>query len=408
MGSECSTSQWRWSSAAPWWTRRTPTLTLEGSPDERGKTHGKVFRDRIHSSWEFYHALFRKVGWKDDEIKAAVRAIALCVKQKFPDYHGEIRGIASGSGMEEWQIYALNSRTEILNGRRKSVADDATDGECSSAYGPDSAVLGQNWDWEKTLEDLFVVMRIHYPDGRRVATVTEPGMLAKIGLNNDGVGVLLNLLYFSPVSRNWGGESRTQFTGCIPVHILLRCILDSRSLDEAVRIVQGCPMCVASMSNLFVADDKGRYAMIELGGGEDKVDPIMPPPRTAINKNNDKDNGWCDWERKKDALLPVHTNHFLRCDFQDTKTGNASSHARQRRLLTLVRDAGPNMSADDLKKILGDTEGDLPLLRHYIPNPELGFENAGTCCAVVMELKTRKLHVTAGSPLSYAYQTYSV
>ena len=61
-------------------------------------------------------------------------------------------------------------------------------------------------------------------DGGAFTTFTEAGILGKIGLNNHGVGVCINIL----------GSSSDGGLGGIPIHILLRLLLQScQSLEDA-------------------------------------------------------------------------------------------------------------------------------------------------------------------------------
>ena len=54
-------------------------------------------------------------------------------------------------------------------------------------------LLAQNWDWHPDLRASTVVWIVEHDD-RWFATLTEAGILAKIGLNSAGLGVCLNIL----------------------------------------------------------------------------------------------------------------------------------------------------------------------------------------------------------------------
>ena len=109
----------------------------------------------------------------------------------------------------------------------------------------------QTWDWYDAMSDGWFTWTIPHPDGRVVQTVTEFGMLAKIGVNDRGVGVMLNMLHH----RNDAGAVAGGEIGH-PVHLLSRAILDdAASVDEAVAIASA-PRTSASTS-LTVVDDRG-------------------------------------------------------------------------------------------------------------------------------------------------------
>ncbi len=149
-----------------------------------------------------------------------------------PVHADEIAGIAEGAGRPVREIAAINARTEIL------VAANPTGvTECSSVIsappgGPPFAV--QTWDWYDAMTDGWFHWRFPHPDGRVVETVTEFGMLAKIGVNAEGVGVMLNMLHHAN-----DAERVAEGTIGYPVHLLSRRILDeATSLDDAAKIVQ--------------------------------------------------------------------------------------------------------------------------------------------------------------------------
>jgi len=160
------------------------------------------------------------------------------------------------------------------------------------------------------------------------------------------------------------------------------------------------------MSNLFIADVKGCYAMIELGGGTVDI----------ISRNSQREQKEGDGRRDEPSLLPLHTNHFLRCGLEGKRTGSSSSYARYDRACKLMRGAVeanrttcgayPDLGVEDVKNILADGEGELPILRPYRPYRELGLDAVGTCCSVVMELDTLTMHVTPGTPTKNAYIKY--
>jgi isopenicillin-N N-acyltransferase-like protein len=54
-------------------------------------------------------------------------------------------------------------------------------------------MIGQTWDWAQRLEGHFVVMEIQFPSGHKLTQLTEAGIIGKIGFNNCGLGVTLNI-----------------------------------------------------------------------------------------------------------------------------------------------------------------------------------------------------------------------
>jgi isopenicillin-N N-acyltransferase like protein len=94
-----------------------------------------------------------------------------------------------------------------------------------------------------------------------VRTVTEFGMLAKIGVNDRGVGVMLNMLHH----RNDADEVATGVVGH-PVHLLSRAVLDDASTTaEAVRIASAGR--TSASTSLTVVDQRRDAVTIELFPG---------------------------------------------------------------------------------------------------------------------------------------------
>ena len=181
------------------------------------------------------------------------------IQRVAPVHAEEIAGIAEGAGLPVEQVASINARTEIL-----VAANPTGRTECSTVIAlppgrPPVAV--QTWDWYDAMTDGWFTWTIPHPDGRVVQTVTEFGMLAKIGVNDRGVGVMLNMLHH----RNDADAVATGEIGH-PVHLLSRAILDdAASADEAVAIASA-PWTSASTS-LTVVDDRGGAVSIELFPG---------------------------------------------------------------------------------------------------------------------------------------------
>merc|ERR1712217_465596 len=85
-----------------------------------------------------------------------------------------------------------------------------------------------------------------------ILTLTEPGMVGKIGMNENGVGVCLNALR--------GRVSCDPVDG-IPVHCLVRMILACESLHEANALLHKTPQNCSC--HLLLADAIGQYRMLE-------------------------------------------------------------------------------------------------------------------------------------------------
>ncbi|MEY4669923.1 MAG: hypothetical protein RL518_2622, partial [Pseudomonadota bacterium] len=227
-------------------------LLLHGTPFHIGRMHGELLAPLIGDVVQVYMDLFAALGGGDREsIRVSAQAFADRIEKFDPRYMEEIRGIASGSGIDLRDILAINSRTEILTSLLASSK------ECTLFCFAHEGILAQTWDWLRRLEGKTVLLRIRHDDGHTVLTMTEPGIVGKIGINSAGLGVGLNILSSSERAEG------------VPVHVLLRSALDARSWDEAHdRLTKSN---IGTNSAITLADDQGRCMTYEYKGDGLKV-----------------------------------------------------------------------------------------------------------------------------------------
>jgi isopenicillin-N N-acyltransferase-like protein len=324
-------------------------IELQGAPFERGRIHGKRLARSIRETVAIYQGLFQRVGGPDRE---GVRTIATTygeqIKAFNADYFDEISGIADGAELDVRDILAINSRTEILTTLLRTPA------ECTSFCFTQECVLAQTWDWLRELDGKPVLLRIRYDDDHTVLTMTEPGMVGKVGINSAGLGVALNILVSPDAAQ-----------GC-PVHVLLRAALDARSWDEAYERLT--KFKIGTNSAITLADDRGRCVTCEYRGG--RVTPLHP----------------------KDGLI-IHTNHYLS---QTTPCPILDSEPRYARATDLISGLDQR-TVEAAMQVLSDRSAG----SHAICVPwhdEDVFGDMGTVACVVSNLKSRTLYIARGSP----------
>jgi isopenicillin-N N-acyltransferase-like protein len=328
-------------------------LDLSGDAHECGLAHGRALRDEIEQCLAAYSVVL-------DRSEAALRELALgveaVVRAYEPSLVDEMNAIAEGAGVDPFWIHALNARSEIMSN---------TEDGCTAVFQPSAGLLGQTWDWIEELEHLFVVLRIERPDGHRILTVTEPGMLAKIGMNSAGLGVCLNFLY-AP-----GPHEGT------PIHPMLRAVLEATSADAAKQAIADCTPGQAS--NFLIGTSTGEGFDVEFAGKE----------RTL---------------RDIDAAAFVHTNHHL---WYDIPPGNVSGSTEARLATAQSRlDARPIANVADLITLFGDqSHPEHPICARY--HPRFGTQ-VGTLCTVVMELGEGTMHVRRGPNPDRSFQQIKI
>jgi isopenicillin-N N-acyltransferase like protein len=241
----------------------------ELDPSGRGRAFGLAHAGAVTNTVGVYR---RMLGMTEADLHAAGRTVGEHVSARWPDLVEEIEGIAAGAGVPAEALLAVNARTELLAqaGAECSLVAAVSDGGCTVA---------QNWDWHPDLAPSLVLWTVRQPGGRRFATLTEAGMLAKIGVSSPGLCCGLNFLR---CSADGGLDG-------VPIHVLLRVLLDrTGTLPDALALLSGVPVSASSCITVGWAGD-GEAALVAA--------ELSP--------------GGCElvWPDADDRI--VHTNHFL-------------------------------------------------------------------------------------------------
>lgn len=245
-------------------------------PGDRGLALGRRFAEEITGTVAAYQALFDRAAGRSVELAhwgaLAVDQIGLIS----PSLAEEIDGIARGAQVPVTSIAAINARTEVL-----AAVGAPRMNECSTVVQvadgrPPLAV--QAWDWYADLAQRWFVWEIDHGD-RMTTTLTEFGIVGKIGVNTAGLGVLFNILHHDGDGEGVGA----------PVHVLSRVVLDEAAdLNTALLRLAGAPVSASSSLTVVARSGSESAAVsVELNPG-------------GIGYATPDDNG-----------LLLHTNHFL-------------------------------------------------------------------------------------------------
>jgi isopenicillin-N N-acyltransferase-like protein len=310
----------------------------ERTPHDRGEAFGRAQAAPIAHTLALYRRMFAETTGAD--ARAEGEKVRLT-----PEADEEIRGIAAGSGQDERELRAVNARTEILAGQGPT--------ECSVVGA--GGLLAQNWDWHPDAAASTVIWIVEHEHGW-FATLTEAGMLAKIGLNDAGLGVCLNLLSTTAD----GGLDGT------PIHLLLRQTLQTcRSVDDAVTLLTAARTSASSAVTVAQPND---VASVELNPGGANV---------------------------LRGQVGAHTNHFLaapRLGHDTTPEESPSTIAR----LEVVR-------TQPLLDALRSHETHPKGVCRHVDETEPWAERTETVASVVMNLAARRFHVAAGHPCTHEH-----
>jgi isopenicillin-N N-acyltransferase-like protein len=340
-------------------------------PHQRGVELGQRFGSEVAATVASYRRLFQTKATGPFDVDTWSRRAWQTIQDVAPEHAEEIAGIAAGAGLSPEQVASVNARTEIL-----VAANPTGQTECSTVVAlppgrPPVAV--QTWDWYDAMSDGWLTWTIPHPDGRVVHTVTEFGMLAKIGVNDRGVGVLLNML-------NHAANAAAVATGEVghPVHLLSRAILDrASSTAEAVAIASAARTSAAT--SLTVVDDRGAAASVELfPGGPGLVEPT-------------------------DRLL-VRTNHFISAEGRDgclASSIGVSTELRRDHLLEAFAGRRPE-SAEEVVAAMTHHLPDGGVCRHPITDTDPVLWHR-TLATVTVDVAARTLGVAADGPCGHRH-----
>jgi isopenicillin-N N-acyltransferase like protein len=335
-----------------------PDVILRGGPEDRGALHGTHLREKIEGVVEFYG---NYIGMREADVFVAARHFKKVIEDYSIEYAREITALADAAGIDPLWIFAVNARSEIAQFGQN---------ECTAAFFPNTGLLGQTWDWFAAAKDLIAVVQIELPGGHTFVMMTEPGIIGKIGLNSAGLGVCLNYLT-DPEDRRG-----------LPIHILMRAILDSASIADAKQRIEAAGN--GRSGNLLIGAADGDALSIEFRNAASYVLPA-------------------------DKKVYLHTNHY-RYRGCDLVTGTPNQRENTRRRLARAENLVATFkhhSTDEMLELLSDcTDHEHPI---YAPYREYeGIGTIGTVCTLMMDLPAKQLRLRRGNGPADGFVDYQL
>jgi isopenicillin-N N-acyltransferase-like protein len=353
-----------------------PIVAVKGSYGEMGVAYGRQMAGLIDRNLQDYARRFREVaGLSDTEVRAWGNRYRAVARGYDPAIEAMLSGVAEGAGQAPEHIFALNARTEILYG---SAAKDEA---CTSAavlpsHTADGHVLlGQNWDWHPEQKELTFLLATRDEDGFTVLTLAEAGMIAKAGLNSAGIGVCANLLVSD---RDRGGDG-------VPYHLLLRGVLQSRTMADAHKAALACPRI--SSGNLLIADAGGEAVDLEVIPGD--FGYLLP-----------------------ESGLITHSNHFLTgVPVGDLRKGLSAltllRPERARHLLEPKLDARA-VTAEDLQAVFRDHYSFPNGICRHVDERDPVLDRTCSVYSIVMDLTQRRFSIAQYPPCEHEYESLAL
>ncbi len=358
-----------------------PSVTAAGDPSVCGAAVGSQSRSQVEHSLNTYRKTFALCGISWDQAIAKSAGCREIVRQHCPHLLEELQGLAEGSGFEEEALFTLNCRTEILPSdflvRAMASSDHASKdthaNECTSfAFARDESPvwLSQNWDWVGMQRQALVVVHSQPANSPAYITVTEAGMLAKIGLNEHGLGVTLNIL-----RSNLDGQQAG-----MPVHFLLRALLDCKSVSDACEFASDLPY--ASSSNIMIADSSGDIASLE----------VSPEGCRVLKATQGQ---------------ICHTNHFLHPELAANDAGKEGNISTVKRLKKAEDNISGINNFEDIKTVLSNTQDGAESICRFADETLPEIAQIETVVGVAMNLSDKTLWVSGAQPSISDFKAHS-
>jgi isopenicillin-N N-acyltransferase-like protein len=339
---------------------------MTGNAFERGLVHGRTLARAIKANMTLYHRMVRGMtGLRENDMLGRAGAYLPFLRETVPELVEEMEGIAKGADTPLNAVLFLNARTEIMS-TEPGTPECTSLGLTGERTVNGKPVMAQNWDWHSMVGDGTALFHVSPKEGPRCLYLAEAGQVGKIGLNENGVGVLLNILFSEPPQIG------------VPVHVLLRQVLGLGSVPEAISLVERSRR--ASSSHFLLGDIKGNLVGLELSPG---AVAHVRPSEGAV----------------------VHTNHYCDAGLSTKDRGPAAfpdTIPRLARIRAFMADR-KRWGLEDLKEILTDHEdGPSSICRHVDDRlPE--HMHMESVASLILDLPERKMMVSRGQPCRNAY-----
>jgi isopenicillin-N N-acyltransferase-like protein len=336
-----------------------PTHRSTGlSPRTRGLELGQAFRTQVHGTVRCYLALFKQAhGLTRRDAAALGSGLRESLQEEWADLVDEVDGIALGADTEPDLLLAINARTEILAGSNSA--------ECTALAHRSSTnvLLAQNWDWHVDQAPNLLLWTVTNGAGW-FTTLTEAGIIGKIGVNSSRLGLLLNLL----------PSARVLTLTRPPIHFLLRRILDSaRTFDEAVAFARTA-VDASSAVTLGSVADVARAVTVEMS---------PTGARTVLPDSG----GWL-----------VHTNHVLLDTSEPESAADPGSMLREADARSVLSRSATNPTLATMYQVLSSHNNAPQSICAHVPAGVDYRQRQQTLACVTIDVERRRLAVTPGLP----------
>lgn len=311
-------------------------VELKGSGYERGYTHGKVLKESIANLYSKWKNSIRTETGKDpdsviaDFIKTSDYKAAIL--KWTPDLWEEIKGISDGSGQSFNDVFAFQLIDEYWGYLDRLEHGSVDKDHCSAiglaAEGEHPTMVAQNIDIDTFMQGHQVVFHISGSKNEpEQYIVSSAGFIGFVGINNQGVGVVINAL-----------TDLNNSTSGLPVTFVTRGVLN-RPSEKALEFVKNVKH--ATGQNYIIGFDS---KVINLEASANEVVEFLPTnnPNIVYHTNHSINNHdikpWMEEYHKRILSdTGAKTNSQMRYHILDKRLKSGPKGSRKDQLKEILR-----------------------------------------------------------------------
>jgi len=349
-------------------------IELNGSHHQMGCQYGEACRDQVRHSVENARALLEdasetlQLTWEAALIQS--RKYIPFAEERFPQYVDELRGIATGAGVEFDHVAMVNAMEAVTtDALHLTKCTSLAVAQERSANG--HVLVAHNEDWLPEDEPDLVIVRARPDDEPPFIAMTYGSLLPNIGFNAEGIAQLCDSVY--------PGDSRIGS----PRVIVSRAVLSARNPADAIRCTLS-PQRAAGYNHLIV-HESGEMYNVEVSARRFAVLP--------------GENG-----------LIAHTNHYLNplmMEIESEPDELVATRVRYFRALRLLN-LTPQHSLETLQVIQRDHVNHPDSICNHAVHEIDPMDREKTITALLFDLTERRLLACWGNPCENQYHEYSL
>lgn len=344
-----------------------PIIDLKGTPYAMGLTHGRTLTAQIKANFNAYLQMIQNsYGLNPDLVSILAKKFLPELERDAPQILEEIQGIADGAGVSLETVLVINARSELAFPDQLS-AECTVIGLSGRRTTSGRVLMAQNWDWIPAVKHTTVFFRIHPQGLPRILMLAEAGQVGKLGFNETGLGLMLNLLIGKGV--RWG----------IPTHVLLRQVMSAATIEQATAMMRGAK-CAAS-SHMLLGEAAGNIIGLE----------VSPAGVAEI--------------RPKDGIV-LHTNHF--CDAllskQDLALDIVPDTTVRLSRATALFERREKWDAESIREVLSDHANEPSSICRHVDPQKPEHARMETLVSLIFDLNAKTAWVAHGQPCRSVYE----